>query len=119
MLPGPLQVGFRHAYSATPTCVPARVALTAGQSQEAHGRVGYTDGIPFDRTHPVSLPRELGQVGYQCQAIGKMHVWPERSRIGFDEVLLQISSVAAPREVQVAVAGSAARGASWHCGPVW
>ncbi|MFG2675266.1 arylsulfatase [Streptomyces sp. NPDC048445] len=79
---------FSRAYSATPTCVPARVALMTGQSQEAHGRVGYTDGIPFDRTHPVSLPRELGRAGYQTMAIGKMHVWPERSRIGFDDVLL-------------------------------
>ncbi|MCL2734695.1 MAG: arylsulfatase [Actinomycetia bacterium] len=79
---------FSRGYSATPTCVPARVALMTGQSQEAHGRVGYTDGIPFDRTHPVSLPRELGRAGYQTQAIGKMHVWPERSRIGFDEILL-------------------------------
>jgi arylsulfatase len=31
---------FTRGYSATPTCVPARVALMTGQSQEAHGRVG-------------------------------------------------------------------------------
>ncbi|WP_433005690.1 arylsulfatase [Kribbella sp. CA-294648] len=79
---------FSRAYSATPTCVPARVALMTGQSQEAHGRVGYDDGVPFDRAHPVSLPRELRTAGYQTQAIGKMHVYPERARIGFDDVLL-------------------------------
>ncbi|NJC24325.1 arylsulfatase A-like enzyme [Arthrobacter pigmenti] len=79
---------FSRAYSATPTCVPARVAMMTGQSQEAHGRVGYSDGVNFDEAHPVSLPRELRNAGYQTEAIGKMHVYPERSRIGFDDVRL-------------------------------
>ncbi|WP_288026650.1 arylsulfatase [Arthrobacter sp.] len=79
---------FRHAYSATPTCVPARVALFTGQSQERHGRVGYQEGIPFDKAHPVSLQGEFRKAGYQTQAIGKMHVYPERSRAGFDDVVL-------------------------------
>ncbi|WP_026820758.1 arylsulfatase [Arthrobacter castelli] len=79
---------FSRAYSATPTCVPARVALMTGQSQEAHGRVGYSDGVSFDEAHPVTMPRELRNAGYQTQAIGKMHVYPERSRIGFDDVRL-------------------------------
>lgn len=81
-------VRFSRAYSATPTCVPARVALFTGQSQEAHGRVGYVDGVPFQQAHPVTLPGELSRGGYQTQAIGKMHVYPERARIGFDDVLL-------------------------------
>lgn len=81
-------VRFNRAYSATPTCVPARVALFTGQSQERHGRVGYRDGVPFAQVHPVTLPGEFRRGGYQTQAIGKMHVWPERSRIGFDNVVL-------------------------------
>lgn len=79
---------FSKAYSATPTCVPARVALFTGQSQEAHGRVGYDDGVPFEVAHPVTLPGEFRKAGYHTQAIGKMHVWPERSRVGFDDVIL-------------------------------
>lgn len=79
---------FRHAYSATPTCVPARVALFTGQSQERHGRVGYEEGVPFDAVHPVTLQGEFRRAGYQTQAIGKLHVYPERSRVGFDDVLL-------------------------------
>lgn len=79
---------FRHAYSATPTCVPARVALFTGQSQEKHGRVGYQEGIPFDVVHPVTIAGEFKKAGYQTQAIGKMHVYPERSRVGFDDVNL-------------------------------
>ncbi|TWP34145.1 arylsulfatase [Leekyejoonella antrihumi] len=81
-------VRFSRAYSATPTCVPARVALFTGQSQEAHGRVGYEEGVPFDVAHPVTLQGEFRRAGYQTQAIGKMHVWPERSRSGFDDVIL-------------------------------
>lgn len=79
---------FTKAYSATPTCVPARVSLFTGQSQERHGRVGYEEGVPFDAAHPVTVAGEFSRAGYHTQAIGKMHVYPERSRVGFDEVVL-------------------------------
>lgn len=79
---------FAAAYSATPTCVPARVALLTGQSQEAHGRVGYDDGVPFSAAHPTTVAGEFSRAGYHTHAIGKMHVWPERSRLGFDDVQL-------------------------------
>lgn len=81
-------VRFDRAYSATPTCVPARVALFTGQSQERHGRVGYREGVPFEEVHPVTLPGEFRRGGYQTQAVGKMHVFPERARLGFDDVRL-------------------------------
>ncbi|AIY03742.1 MULTISPECIES: arylsulfatase [Arthrobacter] len=81
-------VRFSKGYSATPTCVPARVALFTGQSQEKHGRVGYNDGVPFDVAHPVTIQGEFKKAGYHTQAIGKMHVYPERARIGFDDVIL-------------------------------
>ena len=32
---------FTRAYSAVPSCIPARAALLTGLSQEHHGRVGY------------------------------------------------------------------------------
>ena len=79
---------FSRAYSATPTCVPARVGLFTGQSHERHGRTGYRDGIPFTQAHPVTMQGVLREHGYQTQAIGKMHVFPERSRCGFDDVRL-------------------------------
>lgn len=77
---------FEQAYSATPTCIPARTALLTGLAQETHRRVGYRDGDAFD--HPVTLASEFGRHGYQTRAIGKLHVWPERNRVGFDEVVL-------------------------------
>lgn len=77
---------FDRAYSASPICIPARAALFTGLSQERHGRVGYRDGVPWD--YDVTLAGTFGQAGYQTQAVGKMHVYPERSRLGFDDVTL-------------------------------
>ncbi|WP_151904761.1 arylsulfatase [Brachybacterium ginsengisoli] len=79
---------FTRAYSATPTCVPARVALFTGQSQERHGRYGYREGISFPEAYPVTLQSTLREAGYQAFGVGKMHVFPDRARCGFDEVLL-------------------------------
>ncbi|MAS33665.1 MAG: arylsulfatase [Anaerolineaceae bacterium] len=79
-------VRFRHAYSATPTCIPARAALMTGLSARNHGRVGYQDGV--DWTYPTTLAGEFTRQGYQTQAVGKMHVWPVRNRLGFDNVIL-------------------------------
>ncbi|HEX7352259.1 arylsulfatase [Brachybacterium sp.] len=79
---------FTRAYSATPTCVPARVAMFTGQSPERHGRYGYREGISFPDAYPVTLQSTLGAAGYQTFGVGKMHVFPDRARCGFDEVLL-------------------------------
>ena len=77
---------FTNAYSAHPTCIPARMSLMTGLSGAHHGRVGYQDGVPFDVE--TTLPGQFRQAGFHTQAIGKMHYWPERGRIGFDDVLL-------------------------------
>ena len=79
-------VRFSRAYSATPVCVPARAALFTGLGQRAHGRVGYQDGVPWN--YPVTLAGEFTRHGYQTQAVGKMHVFPERSQMGFQNVIL-------------------------------
>lgn len=79
-------VRFSRAYTATPSCVPARAALFTGLSQRSHGRVGYADGVPWN--YPVTLAGEFTRGGYQTEAIGKMHVFPERNRLGFEHVQL-------------------------------
>lgn len=79
-------VRFSRAYSATPSCIPARAALLTGMKQENHGRVGYRDGVPW--RYPVTLPGELAKAGYQCHGVGKMHFHPTRSRQGFHDVVL-------------------------------
>ena len=77
---------FARTYSATPTCVPARVGLMTGLGQSRHRRVGYQDGIPFD--FETTMPGEFRRHGYQTKCVGKLHVYPERNRIGFDDVTL-------------------------------
>lgn len=79
---------FTRAYSATPTCVPARVALFTGKSPDLHGRYGYREGVSFPDAYPVTLPSSLRDTGYQTFGVGKMHVFPDRARCGFDDVLL-------------------------------
>ncbi|MFH1377997.1 MAG: arylsulfatase [Planctomycetota bacterium] len=74
------------AYSATPSCIAARASLFTGQSPRTHGRVGYQDGVPWN--YETTLAGEFTRAGYQTQAVGKMHVFPERERMGFDNVVL-------------------------------
>lgn len=75
---------FSRAYSAVPTCVPARAALHTGLSQDTHGRVSYEDGVPW--SYDTTLAGEFARHGYQTHAVGKLHVYPERHRLGFDDV---------------------------------
>lgn len=77
---------FSRAYSATPTCIPARAALHTGRSQTSHGRVGYEDGVRWP--YPTTLAGTFREAGYQTKGVGKMHVYPERDRLGFDDVEL-------------------------------
>ena len=77
---------FDHAYSSCPSCIPARVALFTGKSQEHHGRVGYEDGIDWNYEH--MLAEEMSNNGYQTQCIGKMHVHPSRKHCGFQGLRL-------------------------------
>jgi arylsulfatase len=77
---------FNCAYTPVPSCIAARASLYTGLRPRTHGRVGYQDGVPWD--YPVTLAGEFTRHGYQTQAIGKMHVYPERSQMGFQNVIL-------------------------------
>ena len=77
---------FEQAYSACPSCIPARAALLTGRSQRAHRRVGYEDNIPWEYEH--YLAEEFSNAGYQTQCIGKMHVHPPRLLCGFQGLKL-------------------------------
>jgi arylsulfatase A-like enzyme len=81
-------VRFRHAYSTTPTCTPARAALLSGLGPWSHGMLGY-DKVA-DR-YPVEMPRVFSEAGYRTLGIGKMHWTPQRHLHGFDQTLLDES----------------------------
>lgn len=79
-------VFYENAYSACPSCIPARAALLTGRSQTKHGRIGYVDNIDWNYHH--YLAEEFSNAGYQSQCIGKMHVHPPRLLCGFQGLKL-------------------------------
>jgi arylsulfatase A-like enzyme len=77
---------FTNAYSECPVCIPARRTLMTGTPPRTHG-----DRI-FKTTEPMpdlpSLAQTFRDAGYQAYGVGKLHVYPQRDRIGFDDVIL-------------------------------
>lgn len=77
---------FPNAYTACPSCIPARAALMTGLSQKNHGRVGYQDRIPWN--YDTTLAGELAKASYYTQCVGKMHVHPIRNSLDFHNIEL-------------------------------
>lgn len=79
-------VRFENAYTACPSCIAARAELHTGMSQEHTGRVGYQDGVAWNYEH--TLAGEMAKAGYYTQCVGKMHVHPLRSLMGYHNIEL-------------------------------
>jgi len=77
---------FTNAYSAPPTCIPARRALMTGTTARTHGDRTFKEGQPMPDF--PTLAGTFSEAGYQTYAVGKLHVFPQRDRIGFDDVIL-------------------------------
>ena len=77
---------FRRAYSECPICIPARRTLMTGTPPRTHGDRVYQDFLPMPEL--PTLAQTFRDAGYQAYAVGKLHVYPQRNRIGFDEVIL-------------------------------
>ena len=77
---------FTNAYSECPVCIPARRTLMTGTPPRTHG-----DRV-FKTTEPMpdlpTMAQTFRNAGYQAFGVGKLHVYPQRNRIGFDEVIL-------------------------------
>src|SRR5690554_80784 len=68
---------FTHAYTATPSCIPARASLLTGMNAWHTGILGMGLGqkqIPSHFLH--TMPGELAKAGYHTQAVGKNHFHP-------------------------------------------
>ena len=77
---------YTNAYSECPVCIPARRTLMTGTSPRTHGDRVFSERMPMP-----DLPTLAGTfraAGYQANAVGKLHVYPQRNRIGFDDVIL-------------------------------
>lgn len=80
-------VVFDRAYADCPICVASRTTIMTGKYARNHGlpNNGETSRAMGRRD---TLPALLREAGYQTAAIGKMHFGPERTRHGFDEMIL-------------------------------
>lgn len=81
-------VRFRHGYSCTPTCTPARTALLTGLSPWKNGMLGYGKVAEH---YEVELPQAMRDAGYYTLGIGKMHWSPQRNLHGFHRTILDES----------------------------
>jgi arylsulfatase len=77
---------FKNAYSECPVCIPARRTLMTGMSPKAHGDRTFQTELTMPNA--ATLAETFHDNGYQTYAVGKLHVYPQRDRIGFDDVLL-------------------------------
>ena len=79
-------VMMENAYSECPVCIPARRSLMTGLTPEHHGDRVYSDRMEMPDCQ--TLAGAFSSAGYQTVAVGKMHVYPQRDRTGFDDVIL-------------------------------
>jgi arylsulfatase len=79
-------VRFTNAYSASPTCVPARRGLLTGTTARTHGDRVFSERMPMPDI--PTMAQSFSEAGYQTFAVGKLHVYPQRLRLGFDDVIL-------------------------------
>lgn len=77
---------YTRAYSESPVCVPARRSLMTGTAPRTHGDRLFQQDLPMPGL--PTLAQIFRDNGYQAYGVGKLHVFPQRSRIGFDDVLL-------------------------------
>ena len=77
---------FPNAYSMTPTCIPARRELYTGAEARTHGDRVFNETLRMSDL--PTLAQTFRDAGYQAYAVGKMHVYPQRDRVGFDDVIL-------------------------------
>lgn len=80
-------VSFDRCYSTCPVCIPARRSLMTSLYPKSHGDRVYSDRMGMPKV--TTLAGAFKHAGYQTVAVGKLHVYPQRDRIGFDEVILQ------------------------------
>lgn len=83
------RIGTRYcnAYSTTPVCIPARREILCGCDSKSHGDRTFDvcKELPIGHT---TIAQAFHDAGYQTFAVGKLHVYPQRSRAGFDDVYL-------------------------------
>ena len=77
---------YNSAYSECPVCIPSRRTLMTGASPRTHGDRVFKTQEPMP---PIpTLASTFRDHGYQATSVGKLHVYPQRDRIGFDDTII-------------------------------
>lgn len=119
---------FCHAYTAVPSCTPARSILWSGQNQWHTGVLGMGRGQgPIPHDFPHTLAGELTRAGYRTHLVGKGHFHPQRTQMGFESTVLDESGRMASSDHRRWFAAQAPSGVtpddhgvdwnSWHARP--
>ncbi|NRA36621.1 MAG: arylsulfatase [Planctomycetes bacterium] len=75
---------FKHAYTAVPSCLPARSTLMTGLNQWHAGVLGMGGGQgPVPNDFPHTLAGTFTDSGYRTHLVGKGHFEPQRTSMGF------------------------------------
>ena len=77
---------FSRAYSASPTCLPARAALLTGMGPWKNGLLSYA---PIATKYTYEMPQMLRDAGYYTFATGKLHFKP----IGSGDLNVKLSEL--------------------------
>ncbi len=79
-------VRFTNCYSEHPVCLPARRTLMTGTPAKIHGDRTFQPRLEMPNL--PTLAQTFRDAGYQAYAVGKTHTYPQRDRIGFDDIQL-------------------------------
>lgn len=79
-------VRFTNCYSEHPVCIPARRTLMTGTPAKTHGDRRFQPRLEMPNL--PTLAQTFRDAGYQAYAVGKTHTYPQRDRIGFDDIQL-------------------------------
>jgi len=79
-------IRYTRAYSECPVCIPARRTLMTGTTPRTHGDRCFKETLPMPDLPMIAATFRAS--GYEANAVGKLHVYPPRDRIGFNDVIL-------------------------------
>mgnify|MGYP001136340466 CR=1 FL=1 len=77
-------------YADCPLCMPQRATMLTGYTGSSHKMpFNFMEGPRTPVPDEYSLPHRLvREADYQARAVGKMHFFPERARLGFEHIAL-------------------------------